>query len=199
LEKDRRQLVCRQLWPAKKSVYQYNLGEFSPTRRREPIVQEIQIIADGILPNRGSLMLDVVFIAMMAVLPVLALSVVAVRYQNKYSLHRWIQIATAVVLLFAIVAFEIDLRFFADWRSAASQSAYYDSGWVDRLLWFHLLFAIPTPFVWAWVIWGARKFGRNPRPGSHSKSHRFWGKTAAAFLLMTSITGWMFYVAAFVF
>ena len=157
------------------------------------------MLGQGILPHRGSVMLDVVFIAMMAVLPIQALSLYLVKYRKLYALHRNIQIATAAVLLVTIVAFEIDLRLITDWRALASQSRLYEYGWVDRFLILHLIFAVPTPFVWGWTIFQALKnFGWKAEPNEYSKRHKTWGILSASLMALTSITGWVFYIAAFV-
>lgn len=156
------------------------------------------LLAEGLLPHRGSLMLDVVFLAMMAVLPIQAFSVFLVKYRKKFALHRNIQVGTAAVLLVAIVAFEIDLRFFTDWRSLAADSR-VDQNWIGRLLFIHLVFAIPTPFVWGWTIYAALKnFGWNAQPNEYGVIHKRWGILAVSMMAMTSATGWTFYIAAFV-
>ena len=47
---------------------------------------------NGFIPNsRGSLMLDVVFLAMFVVLPVLAVSIWLVKKRGKYQLHKTLQ------------------------------------------------------------------------------------------------------------
>ena len=149
--------------------------------------------------TRASLMLNVVFVAMVAVLPIQVASVYLAKYTGNFQLHRKIQIATAAVLGITLVAFEVDLQMFTDWRALAEPSRLYDSGWVDRLLWIHLLFAIPTPFVWLAVIFAAWwKFG-SKLPGKHSNWHRVSGRWAAGLLAMTTLTGWAFYIAAFVY
>jgi len=51
----------------------------------------------GFLGTRGSLMLDVVFLAMFAVLPLLALSIYLVK-QKKYALHKLINLILGAVL-----------------------------------------------------------------------------------------------------
>jgi len=155
----------------------------------------------GFLGTRGSLMLDVVFAAMFLIVPLLGLSIYLVK-QRKYNLHKWLQIAMGVVLLLAVVAFEIDMRFFTDWESLAVGSPYYASGtW--NLVWYslviHLCFAIPTPLVWVVVIVQAlRKFPRPPLPNAHSHDHRRWGWIAVILMTLTAVTGWVFYYLAFV-
>lgn len=152
----------------------------------------------GLLPTRASLMLDVVFVAMFVVVAILAISVWIVRKTKNYSLHRKIQISSAVALAITVVAFEVDMRFFSDWREQAKLSPYYESGVVDFSLAGHLLFAIPTPFIWAFVIYRAVFNFRNAEPGEHSAWHRKWGRIAAWMMFSTAVTGWIFYVLAFV-
>lgn len=144
-------------------------------------------------------MLDFVVVAMLGVTIVLAYSIYLIRVKKQPRAHRNIQIATAIVLVIALVAFEIDMRFFTNWRELASSSPFYESGIADACLWLHLLFAIPTPFVWAAVIViGLRKFKTDFNQGSFNRIHRISGRIAAAMMVMTAITGWIFYYVAFV-
>jgi len=157
----------------------------------------------GFLGTRGSLMLDVVFLAMFAVLPLLALSIYLVK-EKKYSLHKVINLILGVVLLVAVLAFEIDMRFFTDWEVLAKDSPYFDAAakWTSvagLALIIHLCFAIPTLVLWVWVIVQAlRKFPSPPVPGEHSHSHSKTAWLAAGGMFMTAITGGVFYYLAFV-
>lgn len=156
-------------------------------------------MATGFLPARGSLMLDLVCVAMVAVTAVLLVSVGLARYGRRYRWHRFLQIGTAIVLALAVIAFEIDIRFFTNWRELAEASPYYASRWVDRLLWLHLCFAIPTPFIWGWVIYRAlQKFPQVRPTADYAARHRLWGRFATVSMLMTAVTGWVFYWTAFV-
>ena len=60
---------------------------------------------DGFLGTRASLMLDVVALAMLAVLPVLGFSIWLVRCRRLYAIHKRIQLTLASVLLLTVVAF----------------------------------------------------------------------------------------------
>ena len=174
---------------------------------------------DGFLGTRASLMLDVVFLAMFALLPVLAGSIWLVRYRRQFAWHKRIQIALAVVLGVTVLLFEVDMRQHG-WRERAIESPYYSSpaepghvaeflfvrvlqfeqppGWVDVSLSVHLVFAVSTAFVWGWVVVRALlKFPAPPEPGAHSASHKRWGWVAATDLALTSLTGWVFYYLAF--
>jgi hypothetical protein len=79
---------------------------------------------DGFLGTRASLMLDVVFLAMFAVIPAMGLSIALVRYLRLYTLHKWIQLTLGAILLLAVTAFELDMRLFG-WRERAAASPYY--------------------------------------------------------------------------
>ncbi len=157
---------------------------------------------DGFLGTRGSFMLDVVFLAMLFIVPVMCWSVYLVRYRRNYALHKKVQLITGLVLLIAVVAFEVDMRFLTDWEVRAELSPYYTVGqWntVWTALSIHLVFAVPTPIIWCLVIYRAwKRFPVPPQPGEHSASHRCWGYLAVIGMLLTAITGWFFYYLAFV-
>lgn len=157
----------------------------------------------GFLGTRGSLMLDVVFLAMFVVTPLLAASVLLVKQRRQFELHKWLQIAMASVLLVAVVLFEIDIRV-NGWEERAEPSPYFElaNKWtctVGIALIVHLSFAAPTLVLWIVVIARAlRGFANPPAPGAHSAAHARWGWLAAAGMALTAVTGWIFYWLAFV-
>ena len=156
----------------------------------------------GFLPTRGSVMLDLVFVAMIGVVPILAVSVYLVKFRQKYNLHKQIQVVLGVVLLLTVTAFELDLQVFTDWKELAADSPYFHPDeW--SLVWYslivHLCFAVPTPLLWIYVIVRAlRKFPNPPTPGEHSRSHIFWARLASCGICLTAVTGWVFYYLAFI-
>lgn len=154
---------------------------------------------DGFLGTRASLMLDVVVLAMLAVVPILIWSILQVR-RGRYLVHKRTQITLAILLLVAVTLFEIDMRIYG-WESrAAGQLGGSASRQVWILLYLHLSFAISTALLWPVVLVRAwRQFPVMPAPSQHSPSHRLWGKLAAGGMIMTAITGWLFYIVAFVF
>ena len=156
---------------------------------------------DGILGTRGSLMLDLVFLAMFAVVPVMYWSILQARRQ-RYDLHRIVQVALGIVLAIAVTAFEVDMRIHG-WRDRAVESRYWqDGGFNDPVDWsllVHLACAIPTAVLWVVVIVRAlRNFPRPTQPNAHSVSHRRWAKIAAIEMTLTAVTGWIFYYLAFI-
>lgn len=155
---------------------------------------------DGFLGTRGSLMLDVVFLAMFLVVPLLGWSIMLAK-QGKYLLHKRVQLTLAAVLLLAVSAFELEMRIIG-WEARAEASPFWSgpqwNDWVHYSLGIHLFFAIPTAFLWLVVVVRAvRGFAKPPVPGAHSAAHRFWATLASFEMLMTAITGWVFYWLAF--
>ena len=157
---------------------------------------------DGFLGTRASLMLDVVFLAMFAVIPAMAVSVHLVKHHGKFTLHKRIQVTLGIILLVTVTAFEVDMRI-NGWRPRAEASPHYaegwTEGWVNPLLAIHLVFAISTTFLWIFVIVQAlRKFPNPPAPCAYGPTHKRWARLAAADMTMTALTGWTFYYLAFV-
>jgi uncharacterized membrane protein YozB (DUF420 family) len=146
-------------------------------------------------------MLDLVFLAMFAVVPVMWWSIQQVRRHRRYECHGNVQVALGVVLGLAVAAFEIDMRLHG-WTDRARPSPYWREGgfndWIDWSLVIHLACAIPTTFLWIYVIVQAlRKFPRPYAPGAYSPVHRRWARIAAIEMVFTAITGWLFYYFAF--
>ena len=162
---------------------------------------------NGFLGTRAALMTDVVFLALFAIVPVMIWSIMKVRGRAKddlktLQLHKVVQTTLGLVLLVAVILFEIDVRFVSNWEQRAEASPYYSAeGWstVWISLVVHLLFAIPTLFLWVYVIVMAlRKFDSPPTPNAYSGKHRFSARLAAIGMTMTAVTGWIFYLLAFV-
>jgi uncharacterized membrane protein YozB (DUF420 family) len=153
---------------------------------------------NGFLGSRASIMLDVVFLAMFLVLPVLGVSIGLVRFGKQYAWHKRIQLTLAVVLLAAVAAFEIDMQVVSGWRPRAMPSPYWPTI-VLTSLYIHLVFSISTFFLWLYVVIGAlRNIPKPPGPSAYSSRHIFWARLAAIDLTLTAITGWIFYWLAFV-
>ena len=157
---------------------------------------------DGFLGTRGSFMLDVVFVAMLVMIPLMLVSIYLVRYRFRYLLHKRIQISLAAILLVTVAIFEVEQRL-VPWTARAVPSPYFDAQhkWscaVGYSLLVHLLFAVPTAILWIYVVVQAlRKFDRLPRPNAYSAAHRLWARLAAIGMTMTAVTGWVFFYLAY--
>jgi len=160
---------------------------------------------DGFLGSRASIGMDVVLVGLFSLLPVLLLSVMAAK-RGHYSLHKRLQIVIVSALLVAIVIFEVDIRLISDWRARAAGGEAWGGApnpwWpvgVLVALGIHLVFAISTLVLWAWVMWEAvSRFPNPPSPGTHGPRHRAMARVAAIDLLLTAVTGSIFYWLAFV-
>jgi putative membrane protein len=154
---------------------------------------------DGFLGTRASMMLDLLFLAMFAVVLVLAWSIGQVKYRRRYQLHKWVQVGLGVTLLFAVILFEVDIRLHGWEDRAAGQLGGHASPQAWTALYIHLVFAVTSVLLWPTVIIRAlRQFPNPPAPGGHSASHVFWAWLAALDMLLTAVTGWTFYYLAFI-
>lgn len=162
-------------------------------------------MSHGFLGNDASFMLDVVVCALVLLVPLLAYSIIVVKFQRNHERHKHLQLLLAGILLVAVAAFEIDMRLHGGWRNIVnkdpahprrSEAELENSALLLRT---HLVFAISTPFLWAATIGLAlKRFPDPPVPGPHSDLHKALGWASAADLALTSVTGLWFYYTTFV-
>lgn len=158
---------------------------------------------DGFLGTRGSLMLDIVFLAMFLVVPTMLYGIWQARSRHNYKLHKTIQLILGAVLLVTVTLFELDMRFGGGWRERAAPSPYYgvNDEWapVWTLLTIHLVFAISTTLLWIFVVVRAlQKFPNPPVPCEYSARHIFWARCTAIATTLAAVTGCIFYWMAFI-
>jgi len=129
----------------------------------------------------------------------------AVKLQHKYALHRNLQVALGLILLVAVVAFEVDMRLYGGWENIVNKDAgnprlsAEQLAEVKQVLYIHLIFAISTPFLWGTTLFLAlKRFANYPMPGPHSKLHKTLGWLSVLDIVATSVTGSWFYYVAFV-
>lgn len=141
-------------------------------------------------------MIDFIFVALLAILPLLAWSIRSAK-QGEYELHKKLQLAISAALFLAVLLFEIEMRL-VGWTHYAEVSAFYDT-WVFPSLYLHLCFAIPTTLLWFFtVIWSYRRFPRPPRPSRHTRRHKLLGRLASGGMVGTALTGFLFFGLAFI-
>ena len=154
---------------------------------------------NGFLGTRASFMLDLVVVAMLVVVILMGWSIRQVKTHGHFMLHKRMQLILAALLAVTVTAFEIDMRLHGWEDRAAGMIGGSASTAVWGALAIHLCFAITTVVLWPVVIGLALwRFPRPPAPGSHSASHRRWARLAAWDMLLTAISGWIFYLLAFV-
>lgn len=151
----------------------------------------------------STLMLDVVVSALVLVVPILLFSLFLVKVKKNFTAHRNVQLILAVVLLIAVVLFEIDIRLHGGWEQIVNRPegrlTPERMETIRQSLYVHLIFAISTPVVWGFTIAGAlRKFSNPPVPSPYSRVHKVLGWVSVIDLTMTSVTGLLFYYLAFI-
>jgi putative membrane protein len=154
---------------------------------------------DGFSGTRAPLILDVLCLAMLGVVVVLCWSIYQVKIRRRYSVHKWTQVTLGVILLVVVILFEIDIRLHG-WedRAAGAIGARAPKAAVIAL-YVHLVFAISTVILWpTTIVLALRNFPNPPMPSAHSRIHIPLARTAAADMVLTAITGWVFYYVAFV-
>ena len=158
---------------------------------------------DGFLGYRASFMLDFVVVALVLVVPLVAWSIYEVK-RGHFIRHRNLQILLTAVLTVTVALFEIDLQWVqGGWRNliAKQTPALSDAALaeVTTALRLHLVFAISTPALWLITLAAAlRKYPSPPRPGTHSRWHKKLGWVSTVDLVLTSVTGLLFYYLAFI-
>ena len=108
---------------------------------------------NGFLGSRASIMLDVVFLAMFLVLPLVGIGIGLARFRRRYTWHKRMQLTLAAVLLLTVAAFEIDMQWISGWREQAQPSPFWPMG-VKSSLYIHLVFSISTFLLWLYVVFG---------------------------------------------
>ncbi|QDU82714.1 hypothetical protein Pla110_44760 [Polystyrenella longa] len=159
----------------------------------------------GFLGYDASFMLDFVVTALVLIVPALLFSIYQVKYRKEYKLHRSMQVALGLILLVAVVAFEVDTQLIhGGWQNIVNKDASaprLDEEaliFVRKVLWVHLIFAVTTPFLWATtIILALKRFSDPPIPGPHSRLHKKLAWASTIDITMTSVTGLIFYYFAF--
>ena len=161
-------------------------------------------MTDGFLGFCTSFMLDFVVVALLLIVPILVFSLYAVKVRRNYTLHRNLQLLLGVVLLVAVGLFEIDLQFIqGGWANVVAKRATpltpAQLGFVQTVLRIHLVFAISTPVLWmVTIVLALRRMPSPPQPCAHSQLHKSLGWISTIDIVLTSVTGLIFYYFAFV-
>lgn len=151
----------------------------------------------GFLGTRGDLLMDVVIVALVAVVPI-ALYNWRLARSGRYAEHKRMQIGLAVLLGIVVGLFEFNLRLQGGIFEATKASSYAGSATLNSWIWFHTLFAITTIFIWVGLIVASlRRFPKPPVPGAFSATHRRWGRIGMIWMLVTGLTSLPVYVYGF--
>ncbi len=158
----------------------------------------------GFLGYQSTFMLDFVVTALALIVPALLVSLYLVKVRRNFSAHRNLQLVLSGVLLAAVTAFEVDVQLVhGGWELIVGKrepalSAEALAG-VKQALQIHLVFAISTPLLWAiTVVLALKRMPNPPGPCDHSRVHKSLGWLSVIDLVLTSVTGLIFYYRAFI-
>ncbi len=151
----------------------------------------------GFLGTRGDLLMDIVIVALVAVVPIVFYNWRLAR-TGRYPLHKTMQISLAVLLGAVVGLFEYNLRLQGGIFEATAASSYAGTGTLNFWIYLHTFFAITTIFIWIGLIAvSLRRFPNPPVPGAFSGRHRFWGRLGMIWMLVTGVTSIPVYVYGF--
>jgi len=151
----------------------------------------------GFLGTRGDLLMDIVILALVAVVPIVFYNWHLAR-TGRYPLHKTMQISLAVLLGAVVGLFEYNLRLQGGIFTATAASGYAGTGTLNFWIYFHTFFAITTILVWVGlIVVSLRRFPNPPAPGAFSGRHRFWGRVGMVWMLVTGVTAIPVYVYGF--
>ncbi|MFO1020352.1 MAG: hypothetical protein U0903_06600 [Planctomycetales bacterium] len=89
---------------------------------------------------------------LVAVVPLLLLSLYLVKGLKKFKAHRNLQLLLAGVILLTVLLFELDMRLHGGWEKIVNwpegRLSVDQFATVRRVLYVHLVFAISTPILW---------------------------------------------------
>lgn len=156
-------------------------------------------LAHSIFGARCDVLMDIVVVSMFIILPLLWYSVQKVRKDRNYRLHKNIQLTMFSILFVVVVLFEYDMKVNGGIFEMVKGSAYEGTFFLNFIIYFHVFLSITISLIWIiLIILSLKKFGKNPRPGKFSKTHRFWGKIGMSDMALTCVTGMLVYIYGFV-
>lgn len=154
-------------------------------------------MSPGFIPgSRASLAIDLLAMATVLAALLLAASIYSVRLRHNYQRHRRLQIFISVLLLFALIFFEAEVRVHG-WQAQAAGSAFFAT--LPTLLVIHITIAVAAALAWITTLTLALlRFPIPPAPDTHSNTHRRLARLTVALTYLTASSGLLFYVLAFV-
>ncbi len=148
----------------------------------------------GFLGTRADLLMDVVMVALVAVVPIVLYNWHLAR-AGRYPRHEALQVALAALLAVVVGLFEYNLRLQGGIFAATAASRYAGTTTLNRWIYVHTFFAITTLLVWvALITLSLRRFPSPPAPNGFSAAHRRWGRIGMVWMLLAGLTSIPVYV-----
>lgn len=154
----------------------------------------------SIFGARCDVLMDIVVLSMVIILPLLWYSVKKVKHNHNYTLHKNIQLTMFIILFFVVLLFEYNMKLHGGIFEMVKGSAYEGTFFLNFMIYFHTFLSITTAIIWlVLIVLSLIKFGKNPRPGKFSRTHKFWGRIGMWDMALTCFTGLILYVFGFIF
>lgn len=97
---------------------------------------------------RCDLLMDIVFLSMAIILPLLWYSMKQVKHNRNYALHKRIRIIMFLVLFFVVILFEYDMQQHGGIFEMVKGSSYEGTFFLNFMIYFHTLLSITTSSIW---------------------------------------------------
>lgn len=148
----------------------------------------------GFLGTRADLLMDIVIVALLAVVPIVLYNWHLAR-RGDYPRHKALQITLATLLALVVGLFEYNLRLQGGIFVATAASSYAGTPTLNFWIYLHTFFAITTLVIWIVLIaLSLRRFPKPPAPNAFSGTHRLWGRVGMVWMLVTGLTSLPVYV-----
>lgn len=158
----------------------------------------MEFLPPSFLGARCDILMDIVVISMAVILPLLWFSFKKVKFEHNYMLHKRIQLTMFIILFIVVLLFEYDMKQNGGIFEMVKGSTYEGTFFLNFTIYFHTFLSITTSLIWTFLIVASLiKFGKPPRPGKFSKTHKLWGKIGMLDMALTCITGLLLYIFGF--
>ncbi len=156
------------------------------------------MFGSSFLGARGDALIDIGVLSIVAVVPILLWSWSLAR-RKQWTLHKRVQLTTALVLGIVVLLFEIDLNQLGGIFAVTADSTYAGTATLNFWIWIHTAFAISSTFVWLFLVLASLiKFPSPPEPKFFT-THRYFGRLAMILMLGSGATAIPMYIYGFVF
>lgn len=158
----------------------------------------MEFLPPSFLGARCDILMDIVVISMAVILPLLWFYFKKVKFEHNYMLHKRIQLTMFIILFIVVLLFEYDMKQNGGIFEMVKGSTYEGTFFLNFTIYFHTFLSITTSLIWTFLIVASLiKFGKPPRPGKFSKTHKLWGKIGMLDMALTCITGLLLYIFGF--
>jgi len=144
----------------------------------------------GFLGTRAPFFMDLVTI-IVALLPLLMVSIITLAVKKKYKAHAFAQIALFITSIIVFTYFEIGVRMGGGFNYFIDGSTVSHSYALIVLI-LHIIIATVTLFIWAFTIFKAKKHLEN-------NTHKINGRRTLIGVILISVSGIWVYLLLFVY